>query len=167
MNQNLFRIDLVKSRSRLEAENAALGQQLAVLQRRVHGRVQLTNSDRLFFFVFLYRLSPSVLKAMTIVRPETVVRWHRAGFRAYWRWRSGNPGGPPPDHSRGAGPDQAHEHREPSLGRAAHSREPLKVGFVLAQSTVAKYMVKRNGPLVRTGARSLRNHAPYIAISPP
>jgi len=52
VNQNLFRIDLVKSRSRLEAENAALGQQLAVLQRRVHGRVQLTNSDRLFFFSF-------------------------------------------------------------------------------------------------------------------
>src|ERR1700739_909255 len=83
-----------KSPSRLETENASLRQQLAVLQRKVHGRAQLTNSDRLFF-VWLYRLFPSVLKTMSIVRPETVLRWHRAGFRAYWRWKSRNTGGRP------------------------------------------------------------------------
>jgi hypothetical protein len=75
---------LFKSKSRLEAENAALRQQLIVLQRKVRGRIQFTNSDRLFF-IQLYRWCPSVLKAMMILRPETLVRWHRAGFRRYWR----------------------------------------------------------------------------------
>src|SRR3984893_10794831 len=73
---------LFKSKSRLEAENAALRQQLIVLQRKVRGRVQFTNSDRLFF-IRLYRWCPSVLKARVLVRPETVVRWHRAGLRRY------------------------------------------------------------------------------------
>ena len=75
----------LKSKGRLEAENAALRHQLIVLQRRVNGRVQLTNGDRLFL-VMLYRWFPSVLKAITVIRPETLVRWHRAGFRRYWRW---------------------------------------------------------------------------------
>src|SRR3989441_4542952 len=77
-----------KSKSRLGAENAALRHQLIVLRRRVRGRVQLTNGDRLFL-VQLYRWFPSVLKSITIIRPETLVRWHRAGFRRYWRWKSG------------------------------------------------------------------------------
>src|SRR5947199_116919 len=83
-----------KSKSRLEAENAALRHQLIVLQRRVRGRVQLTNGDRLFL-VLLYRWFPSVLRAITIIRPETLVRWHRAGFRHYWRWKSRSFGGWP------------------------------------------------------------------------
>jgi hypothetical protein len=83
-----------KSRSRLEAENAALRHQLIVLKRRVRGRVQLTNGDRLFL-VQLYRWFPSVLKAITIIRPETLVRWHRAGFRRYWRCKSRSFGGRP------------------------------------------------------------------------
>jgi hypothetical protein len=83
-----------KSKSRLEAENAALRHQLIVLQRRVSGRVQLTNGDRLFL-VTLYRWFPSILKAITIIRPETLVRWHRAGFRRYWQWKSRSPGGRP------------------------------------------------------------------------
>jgi len=70
-----------KPKSQLEAENAALKQRLAVLQRKVRGRVRLTNSDRLFF-VLLYRWFPSILKTMTIIQPETLVRWHRAGFVA-------------------------------------------------------------------------------------
>ena len=81
-----------KSKSRLEAENAALRHQLVILRRKVRGRVGLTNSDRLFF-IQLYRWFPSVLKAITIVRPETLVRWHRAGFRRYWRWKSRSLGG--------------------------------------------------------------------------
>jgi hypothetical protein len=78
---------LFKPKSQLEAENAALRQQLIVLQRKVRGRVQFTNGDRLFF-IQLYRWFPSVLKAITIIRPETLVRWHRAGFRRYWRCKS-------------------------------------------------------------------------------
>ena len=84
-----------KPKSRLEAENAVLRHQLAVLQRKLRDRVQLSNSDRLFF-IQLYRWFPSVLKAFTIIRPETVVRWHRAGFRRYWRWKSRSLGGRPP-----------------------------------------------------------------------
>src|ERR1700746_439936 len=83
-----------KSKNRLAAENAALRHQLIVLQRRVRGRVQLTNWDRLFL-VQLYRWLPSVLRAITIIRPETLVRWHRAGFRRYWRWKSRSFGGRP------------------------------------------------------------------------
>src|SRR5215470_2573253 len=89
-----FVLSLVASRfkpkSRLEAENAALRHQVMVLQRKVRGRVHFTNSDRLFF-IQLYRWCPSVLKAMKIVRPETVVRWHRVGLRRYWRWKSRSP----------------------------------------------------------------------------
>jgi hypothetical protein len=69
-----------KSMSRLEAENAALRHQLIILRRQVRGRVRLANSDRLFF-IQLYRWFPSILKAITIVRPETLVQWHRAVFR--------------------------------------------------------------------------------------
>jgi hypothetical protein len=83
-----------KSKSRLEAENAALRRQLIVLQRKVRGRVHFTNSDRLFF-IQLYRWFLSVLKAITVIRPETLVRRHRAGFRRYWRWKSRSLGGRP------------------------------------------------------------------------
>jgi hypothetical protein len=83
-----------KSKSRLGAENAALRQQLIVLRRKVRGRAQLTNSDR-WFFVQLYRWFPSILQVFTVIRPETLVRWHRAGFRRYWRWKSRRRGGRP------------------------------------------------------------------------
>jgi hypothetical protein len=62
------------------SRDAALRHQLIVLRRKVHGRVQLSNVDRLFF-VELYRRFPSILKLITVVRPETLVRWHREGFR--------------------------------------------------------------------------------------
>jgi hypothetical protein len=72
----------------------ALRHQLIILRRKVRGRIQLTHGDRLFF-VQLYRWFPSVLKVITIVRPETLMRWHRAGFRRYWRWKSRSLGGRP------------------------------------------------------------------------
>jgi hypothetical protein len=83
-----------KSKIRLEAENAVLRHQLIVLRRKLRGRVQLANSDR-WFFVQLYRWFPSILKVLTIIRPETLVRWHQAGFRSYWRWKSRSLGGRP------------------------------------------------------------------------
>ena len=87
-----------RSKSSLEAENAALRQQIIVLRRKLRGRVKLSNADRLFF-VWLYRLFPSVARAMLIIRPDTLVRWHRAGFRLYWRWKSRRPiGRPRVDH---------------------------------------------------------------------
>jgi len=82
-----------KSKMRLEAENAVLRHQLIVLRRRQRG-VRLTNNDR-WFFIQLYRWFPLILQVLTIVRPETLVRWHRAGFRRYWRWKSCRLGGRP------------------------------------------------------------------------
>jgi hypothetical protein len=58
-----------------------------VLRRKLRGRIMLVNGDRLFF-VWLYRLFPSILRAILIIRPDTLVRWHRSGFRRYWRWKS-------------------------------------------------------------------------------
>jgi hypothetical protein len=83
-----------KSKRRIEAENAALRHQLIVLRRKVPSRVRLTNSDR-WFLIQLYRWFPSILHVLTIIRPETLVRWHRAGFRCYWRWKSRQRGGRP------------------------------------------------------------------------
>src|SRR6266508_6380696 len=83
-----------RSNIRLEAENAVLRHQVAVLRRKVRGRLEFTNADR-WFFVQLYRWFPSILQAIAIIRPETLVRWHRAGFRRYWRWKSRSPGGRP------------------------------------------------------------------------
>jgi hypothetical protein len=128
-----------KSKSRLEAENAALRHQLIVLQRRVRGRVQLTNGDRLFL-VMLYRWFPSVLRAITIIRPETLVRWHRhrAGFRHYWRWKSRSFGGRPQIDA-----DLRALIRQMSvdspLGAPRIHGELLKLGFEIAQSSVAKH----------------------------
>ena len=82
-----------KSKSRLEAENAVLRHQLIILQRKMQGRVRLTDHDR-WFFVQLYRWFPSILTVLTIIQPETLVRWHRAGFRCY-RWKSRTRGGRP------------------------------------------------------------------------
>jgi hypothetical protein len=78
-----------KSRARLEAEILILGQQINVLRRRAPKRPHLNNTDR-FLFVWLYHWFPSIFGVIAIVSPETIIRWHRAGFRAYWRWRSRN-----------------------------------------------------------------------------
>jgi hypothetical protein len=85
---------LFRSRAKLEAENLVLRQQINVLRRQMPKRPDLNNTDR-FLFVWLYRWFPSVLGAVAIVRPETINLWHRAGFRAYWRWRSRNRVGRP------------------------------------------------------------------------
>jgi hypothetical protein len=76
-----------KSRARLEAEITLLRHQLSVLRRQAPPRPQLTTIDR-WLFVWLYRLKPSLLDGMVIVKPKTVVRWHRMGFRLHWRWKS-------------------------------------------------------------------------------
>src|SRR6266446_8651853 len=83
-----------KTQARLEAEIVLLRHQLSVLRQRVPSKPRLTVADRLLF-VWLYRLFPSVLHAVMIVQPETVIRWHRTGFRLYWRWKSRGRGGRP------------------------------------------------------------------------
>jgi len=86
---------LVKSRRRLRAENLVLRHQLNILRRRAARRVCLSDVDRLVF-VWLYRLCPAVARAVTIVKPETIIGWHRRGYRAFWRWKSRSKGGRPP-----------------------------------------------------------------------
>src|SRR5262249_22867832 len=83
-----------KPRTKLVAEILYLRQQLNVLRRQVSKRAQLRNTDR-FLFVWLYRWFPCVLSAIAILRPETIIRWHRAGFQSYWRERSRKPVGRP------------------------------------------------------------------------
>jgi hypothetical protein len=130
---------LFRSRSRLEAENAALRHQLIVLQRKVHGRVEFTNSDRLFF-IQLYCWFPSILNAVMIIRPETLVRWHRAGFRRYWRWKSRNPGGRPRIDAGLRALIRRMSIENWLWGAPRIYRELFKLGVAVAQSTVAKYM---------------------------
>src|SRR5262245_520421 len=151
-----------KSRSRLEAENAALRHQLVVLQRKVRGRVHFTNADRLFF-IQLYRWFPSVLKAVTIIRPETIVRWHRAGFRHYWRWNSRSLGGRTQIDADLRAMIRRMSIENALWGAPRIHGELLKLGFAIAQSTVAKYMAKRCGPSAQGWGTFLRNHAPHIA----
>jgi hypothetical protein len=150
-----------KSKSRLEAENVALRHQVIVLQRRVSGRVQLTNGDRLFL-VMLYRWFPSVLKAITIIRPETLVRWHRAGFRRYWRWKSGSLGGRPKIDAELRALIRRMSAENPLWGAPRIHGELLKLGIEVAQSSVAKYMLKRCGPPSQRWRTFLHNHAPAI-----
>src|SRR5712672_4124889 len=130
-----------KTRARLEAEIILLRHQVNVLRRRLAPKPKLTVADRLLF-VWLYRLFPSVLAAITIVQPETIIRWHRTGFRLYRRWKS---------RSRGGRPKVPLEIqrliREMSLanrlwGAPRIHGELLKLGIEVAQSTVAKYMAR-------------------------
>src|SRR6202171_2599957 len=151
-----------KSKLRLEAENAVLRHQLIVLERRLPGRVRATKNER-WFFLQLYRWFPFILQVLTIIRPETLVRWHRAGFRCYWRWKSLPLGGRPQINTE----LRALTRRmsvENTLGGAPRIHgELLKFAFEIAPSSVAKYMVKRRGPPSQGWRTFLHNHAPDIA----
>lgn len=151
-----------RSRFRLQTENLVLRHQVNVLRRTVQRRVRTTSSERLLF-VWLYRLWPGVLRLVTILRPETVVRWHRQGWRAYWRWKScGMSGRPKVDK------DIRDLIREISLanplwGAPRIHGELLKLGIEVAQSTVSKYMPEGGRPSGQTWWTFLRNHADGIA----
>jgi transposase InsO family protein len=151
-----------KSKIRLEAENATLRHQLAVLRRKLKGRAHLTNNDR-WFFVQLYRWFPSILPVLMIIRPETLVRWHRAGFRRYWRWKSRRQGGRPPIKAELRALIRQMSTENQLWGAPRIHGELLKLGVEVAQSSVAKYMVKRRGPPSQGWRTFLRNHAPEVA----
>ena len=155
-------ISPIKSKSRLEAENAALRHQVMVLRRQLRGRVHLTNLDRLFL-VQLYRWFPSILQTLAIVQPETLVHWHRAGFRCYWRWKSRPRGGRPRIEAELRALIRQMSIENPLWGAPRIHGELLKLGFEVAQSSVARYMVKRRGPPSQGWHTFLRNHAPEIA----
>src|SRR5215472_7999298 len=90
----MFLIDLFKSRRRLEAENLFLRHQLSIALRRAPSRLRLSGWDRALL-VWMTRLWPSLLTVAQVAEPETILRWHRAGFRAFWRWKSRNRAGRP------------------------------------------------------------------------
>jgi transposase InsO family protein len=148
------------SRAVLELENLALRHQLHVLRRQRPGRPRLFAIDRLLW-VWLYRVWPRCLEVMVLVKPATVIQWHRQGFRRYWRWRS-----------RSGRPSVDREVRKlirqmstanPLWGAPRIHGELIKLGIEVSQATVAKYMVRRRGTPSPTWRSFLRNQAQGIA----
>ncbi len=153
---------LFRPRASLHAEILVLRHQLNVLRRKSPKRLVFNNIDRLVF-AGLYGLAPNVLDALKILKPETVVRWHRDGFRAYWRWKS---------RSRGGRPRASAEVREliremclanPLWGAPRIHGELLKLGIDVGQTTVAKYMTRTRRPPSQGWKTLLSNHADGIA----
>src|ERR1700693_2433657 len=149
-----------RSRAVLELENLALRHQLHVLRRQRPGRPHLIAIDRLLW-VWLYRIWPCCLDTMVLVKPATVVQWHRQGFRLFWRWRS-----------RSGRPSADREVRDlirqmnranPLWGAPRIHGELLKLGIEVSQATVAKYMMRRVGTPSPTWRSFLRNEAIGIA----
>jgi hypothetical protein len=151
-----------KSRARLEAEILILRHQLGILRRQIPKRIALGGLDRCLF-VWIYRLFPGVASGITVIRPETIVRWHRAGFRAYWRWRSRVRWGRPkaPVELRRLIRERSVDN--PLWGAPRIHGELLRLGFDVGQTTVAKYMAKRRRPPSQSWKTFLRNHAEGIA----
>src|SRR5262249_1796149 len=154
-------IGLFRSRAALEAEILVLRHQLNVLQRKSPKRATLSSIDRLLL-VGLYRLAPGTLDALKIIRPATLLRWHRAGFRAYWRWKSRPRGGRPGTPADIRGLIREMSFANPLWGAPRIHGELLKLGIDVGQTTVAKYMGRRRPP--SQGWKTfLRNHADGIA----
>src|SRR5260221_12490763 len=152
----------MRARETMEAEIWVLRQQINVLRRAAPRREFFGIFDRLIF-VGLYRRFPKACDALAIVKPNTIMRWHRAGFRAYWRWKSRRRGGRPT-----VPPDIRKLIHEMSIANALWGAprihgELLKLGIEFGQTSVAKYMVKRREPPSQGWKTFLRNHADGIA----
>src|SRR5450631_32746 len=155
--------DLIRSRAALEAEIWTLRQQINVLRRTAPKKLSFSTIGRLIF-VGLYRLFPRVCDTLAIVKPDTIVRWHRAGFRSYWRWKSRRCGGRPIVPPRNPPADPRDKHCQSAMGRAPRIHgELLKLGIDIGQTSVAKYMARRRGPLSQGWKTFLHNHADGIA----
>src|SRR5712691_992855 len=138
-------VDLIRSRVMLEAEIWTLRQQINVLRRTAPKKLSFCAVDRMIF-VGLYRLFPKICDALAIVKPDTLVRWHRAGFRSYWRWKSRRRGGRPivPVEIRRLIREMSIAN--PLWGAPRIHGELLKLGIDIGQTSVAKYMARRRGP---------------------
>jgi len=157
-----FVANLCRSRRRLEVENLFLRHQLNIALRRVPHCPRLRGSDRALL-VWMTWLWPNLLGLSRIVQPDTILLWHRAGFRGYWRWKSrGRPGRPRVSRELR---DLIHQmsKENPLWGAPRIHGELLKLGFKIAESTVSKYMVQHRGPPSQTWRTFLRNHADAIA----
>src|SRR6266851_2858331 len=157
----MFVADLFKPRCRLEAETLFLRHQLSIALRRAPPRLRLRGVDRALL-VWMTRLWPNLLGAAKVVQPETILRWHRAGFTAFWRWKSRKRAGRP-KIDRGLRDLIRRMSRENSeWGASRIHGELLMLGFEVAQSTVSKYMV-RDGSPSQSWKTFFRNHAQAIA----
>jgi len=158
----MFAADLFKSRNRLEAENLFLRHQLNIALRRVPSRLRLRGVDRALL-VWMTRLWPGLLSVAQVVQPETILRWHRIGSKAFWRWKSRKRAGRP-KIDRGLRDLIRRMSREnPLWGASRIHGELLMLGFEVAQSTVSKYMVRPPKPPSQTWKTFLRNNAEAIA----
>jgi hypothetical protein len=135
---------------------------LIVLRRKVKGRAHFTNNDR-WFFIQMYRWFPSILEVLVIIRPETLARWHRAGFRCYWRRKSRPLGGRPQIETELRALIRQMSMENPLWGAPRIHGELLKLGIDIGQTSVAKYMARRRGPPSQGWKTFLRNHADGIA----
>ena len=150
---------IFQSRAALDLENLALRHQIAVLQRSAVKRLKLTSADRLLW-ICLSRLWHDWRSALAIVKPETVLAWHRAGFRLFWAWkvRRSQPGRPL--ILRGVRDLIRKMCREnPSWGAPRIHGELLKLGIDIGQSSVSKYMLRSRKPPSQTWRTFLENHA--------
>ena len=154
--------NLFKSRRRLEAENLFLRHQLNVAVRGQPSRLPLRGSDRALL-VWMTRLWPSLLGLARVVEPATILRWHRAGFRSYWRWKSRKRAGRPRIDRGLRDLIRRMSKENPLWGAPQIHGELLKLGFDLAESTVSKYMIRRRHPPSQSWRTFLRNHAEAIA----
>jgi putative transposase len=149
----------------LHAEILALRHQLSVLQRRDRGRrLRLNVADRLLW-VWLSRLWSGWRSALVIVKPETVIAWHRQGFRLYWRWKSRHPQGRPSVSRDVIDLIRKMSLANPLWGAPKIHGELLKLGFELSESTIAKYMVRHRKPPSQTWHTFLENHAKDLVSS--
>ena len=153
---------VLRSRAALAAENLVLRQQINVLRRTAPKRPFLSNVDRLIF-VCLYRLFPGVRNVLAIVKPETIIRWHRWGFRAYWRWRSRIRGGRPKVPLEIRRLIREISFANPLWGAPRIHGELLKLGIDIGQTSVTKYMARKRRPPSQGWKTFLRNHADGIA----
>ena len=158
----VFVADLLKSRCRLEAENVFLRHQLNIALRRVPPRLRLRSSDRALL-IWIIKLWPSLLSAVQVVQPETILRWHRAGFKVFWRWKSRNRAGRPKIDRGLRDLIQRMSNENRLRGASRIHGELLMLGFEVAQSTVSNYMARGRRPPSQTWKTFLRNHAEAIA----
>jgi hypothetical protein len=155
-------VDLFRSRAVLEAEILVLRQQIIVLRRRKLTRLPFMAADRLVLG-WVCRLFPSACDALAIIRPETVLRWHRAGFRSYWRWKSRRRWGRPAVSAEIRQLIREMSIANPLWGAPRIHGELLKLGIEVGQTSVAKYMARKKRPPSQGWKTFLRNHADGIA----
>jgi transposase InsO family protein len=153
-----------KSRRRLAAENIALRHQILLLKRKHRGRIKLRGLDR-FILGWLSRIVPAVADTIIIVKPETLVRWHRLGFRAFWHWKSRPVGGRPPVGKELRALILRMAAENPLWGAPRIHGELLKLGFELAQSTVSNYLRRNPRPRGQTWKTFIDNHNDAIAAT--